>query len=47
MTEKILVTISETHSDWLEKAREKKGARTKQDVIRDLISTAYIQDKGE
>ena len=45
MSKKILVTVTDTHAEWLESIRKKKGVEYVQDVVRDLITTAYEQDK--
>jgi len=45
MSKKILVTVTDTHAAWLESIRKKKGVEYVQDVVRDLITTAYEQDK--
>ena len=41
MSKKILISFSDTHGDWLETIRMKKGMTTIQDVVRDLVTRAY------
>jgi len=42
-----LVTVTDTHADWLESIRTKKGVEYVQDVVRDLITTAYEQAESK
>lgn len=41
MSQKILVTVTDTHAAWLEATRKKKGMGYVQDVVRELIAKAY------
>jgi len=47
MSKKILVTVTDTHADWLKSIRKKKGVDNVQDVLRDLITTAYEQAESK
>jgi len=47
MSQKILVTVTDTHAAWLEATRKKKGVEYVQDVVRELITQAYeLKSKG-
>lgn len=41
MSERIVVTFSDKHSEWLEEMRKKKGLSTIQDVVRLIILNEY------
>jgi len=47
MSKKILVTVTDTHAEWLESIRKKKGVEYVQDVVRELIAKAYEQAKSK
>lgn len=45
MSERIVVTLSDKHSEWLEEVRKKKGLSTIQDVVRLIILNEYEKNE--